>query len=166
VAAGAQVPLLLDADGLNAHAGALSTLAQRPASTVMTPHAGELARLLDSDSSEVSAARLRSARQAAATAQAIVVLKGDDTIVADPSGRAGISRGGAPALATAGSGDVLSGVIGAYLGKGMDPFHAACAGVFVHACAGRLAPLTHGTEGVIASDVIEALPRALPSPVD
>ena len=89
-----------------------------------------------------------------------MVLKGDDTIVAAPDGRVAVSRGGAPALATAGTGDVLSGVIGAYLSKGMDPFHAACAGVFVHARAGRLAASTIGTEGVIARDVIALLPQA------
>src|SRR5207248_9177061 len=107
------VPLLIDADGLNAHAGALSSLAARPAATVITPHAGELARLLKTDSGAVSARRLHSVRKAAAEARAIVVLKGDDTIVAEPDGRAGVSRGGASALATAGTGDVLSGVIGA-----------------------------------------------------
>jgi ADP-dependent NAD(P)H-hydrate dehydratase / NAD(P)H-hydrate epimerase len=158
----AEVPLLLDADGLNAHAGRLDTLARRPAATVLTPHAGELARLLGEASAQVSARRLHSARAAAAAAGAIVVLKGDDTLVADPSGRVAVNRGGAPALATAGTGDVLSGVIGAYLAKAMDAFHAACAGVFVHAAAGRLAGGTIGAEGVIASDVIARLPRALP----
>jgi NAD(P)H-hydrate epimerase len=72
----------------------------------------------------------------------------------------GVSRGGAPALATAGTGDVLSGVIGAYLAKQMDPFAAACAGVFVHARAGQLTGREIGPEGVVASDVIAALPRA------
>jgi NAD(P)H-hydrate epimerase len=163
VAVGAQLPLLLDADGLNAHAGMLDSLAERRASTVMTPHAGELARLLVLDSEEVQARRLSSARSAAARAQAVIVLKGDDTIVVEPGGRVGVSRGGAPALATAGTGDVLSGVIGAYLAKRMDPFHAACAGVFVHAAAGRSAARTIGAEGVIASDVIALLPRALMS---
>ncbi len=158
----AEVPLLLDADGLNAHAGRLPSLSSRQAATVLTPHAGELGRLLGRDSSEIQAHRLKSAREAAAQAQAIVVLKGDDTLVADPSGRVAVNRGGAPALASAGTGDVLSGVIGAYLAKGMDPFHAACAGVFVHAAAGRLAARSIGTEGVIARDVIELLPRALP----
>ena len=129
---------------------------------MLTPHAGELGRLLERDSSEIQAHRLRSVREAAAQAQAIIVLKGDDTLVADPSGRVAVNRGGAPALASAGTGDVLSGVIGAYLAKGMDPFHAACAGVFVHAAAGRLAARSIGTEGVIARDVIELLPRALP----
>ena len=160
LAAAVTIPLLLDADGLNAHEGRLGALAEREAATVLTPHAGELARLLETDSGEIAAHRLRCVRDAAARADAVVLLKGDDTIVAAPDGRAAVSRGGAPALATAGTGDVLSGVIGAYLSKGMDPFHAACAGVFVHARAGRLAARTIGTEGVIAGDVIALLPRA------
>jgi NAD(P)H-hydrate epimerase len=160
LASEARLPLLLDADGLNAHAGSLPALAARTAPTVLTPHAGELARLLESDSKTVAAHRLKSVRTAAAEANAIVVLKGDDTLVAQPDGRVGVSRGGAPALATAGTGDVLSGVIGAYLAKGMNPFHAACAGVLVHAAAGRLAAHRIGEEGVIAGDVIEALPHA------
>jgi NAD(P)H-hydrate epimerase len=160
LAAAVAIPLLLDADGLNAHAGRLEALAERPAATILTPHAGELARLLESDSAEIAAHRLRCVRDAAARADAVVLLKGDDTIVAAPDGRVGVSCGGAPALATAGTGDVLSGVIGAYLSKGMDPFAAACAGVFLHARAGRLAARTIGTEGVIASDVIALLPRA------
>jgi NAD(P)H-hydrate epimerase len=163
LARAAELPLLLDADGLNAHAGALSSLAQRSAATVLTPHAGELARLLELESREVGTRRLHWARRAAARARAIVVLKGDDTIVAEPEGRAAVSRGGVAALATAGTGDVLSGVIGAYLAKGMHPLHAACAGVHVHACAGRLAARQIGEEGVIARDVIEALPGALRS---
>ena len=161
VARRAKLPVLIDADGLNAHAGRLGSLARRPAATVLTPHAGELARLLESDSDAVGARRLEHARRAAAESDAIVVLKGDDTIVASPGGPVAVSRGGASALATAGTGDVLSGVIGAFLAKGMDPFHAACAGVYVHAAAGRLAAERLGPEGVIARDVIEALPAAL-----
>jgi NAD(P)H-hydrate epimerase len=160
LAAAVAVPLLLDADALNAHEGRLEALAERSAATVLTPHAGELARLLETDSAEIGAHRLRCVRDAAARADAVVLLKGDDTIVAAPDGRAGVSRGATPVLATAGTGDVLSGIIGAYLSKGMDPFHAACAGVLVHARAGRLAAQTIGTEGVIASDVIALLPRA------
>jgi ADP-dependent NAD(P)H-hydrate dehydratase / NAD(P)H-hydrate epimerase len=161
VAAAATVPLLLDADGLNAHAGGLRALSDRSAPTVLTPHAGELGRLLERPSDEVQAHRLSCAREAAALSNAIVVLKGDDTIVAAPGGEAAVSRGGASALATAGTGDVLSGTIGALLAKRMDPFHAACAGVFAHARAGRLAAETIGPEGVIAGDVIGLLPRAL-----
>ncbi len=160
LAARVAIPLLLDADGLNAHASALERIAGRSAPTVLTPHAGELARLLGIESAEVGAHRLRSARGAADSAHAIVVLKGDDTIVAEPGGRVAVSRGGAPALATAGTGDVLSGVIGACLAKGMDPFHAACSGVYVHLTAGRVAERRIGTEGVIAGDVIAALPQA------
>ncbi len=154
-------PLLLDADALNAHAEALDSLRGRPAATVLTPHAGELGRLLGVESKAVQARRLHAVRQAAELAEAVVVLKGDDTLIAEPGGRVAVNPGGASALATAGTGDVLSGVIGAYLGKGMDPFHAACAGVFTHAAAGRLAAREIGAEGVLASDVITLLPRAL-----
>ena len=160
VALEVEIPLLIDADGLGAHAEQLSSLARRSAPTVMTPHAGELGRLLGCESVEVEAHRLACVRQAAAEAGAIVVLKGDDTLVAGPDGRVAVSRGGASALATAGTGDVLSGVIGAYLSKRMDPFTAACAGVLVHARAGQVAARRIGTEGVIARDVIEALPHA------
>jgi ADP-dependent NAD(P)H-hydrate dehydratase / NAD(P)H-hydrate epimerase len=161
LARAAPVPLVLDADGLGAHAGSLSLLAEREAATVLTPHAGELARLLATDSDAIGARRLSSARRAAREAQAIIVLKGDDTLVAAPDGRVGVSRGGAPALATAGTGDVLSGVIGAFLAKKMDPFHAACAGVLVHVRAGMLSAQEIGPEGVIAGDVIASLPHAL-----
>ncbi|MGH2839206.1 MAG: NAD(P)H-hydrate dehydratase [Solirubrobacteraceae bacterium] len=161
VAARAPVALLLDADGLNAHAGALARLAERRHPTILTPHAGELARLLDTTSEEVNARRLHSARTAAREAQAIVVLKGDDTIVACPDGTVAVNDLSAPALATAGTGDVLSGVIGALLAKRLDPFAAACAGVRRHAAAGRVAAEEIGADGVIASDVIAALPRVL-----
>jgi hydroxyethylthiazole kinase-like uncharacterized protein yjeF len=156
----AELPLLLDADGLNAHAGRLGELAQRPAATVLTPHAGELARLLELDGAEVAAHRLTHVREAAARSGAVVVLKGDDTLIAEPGGRVAVSRGGSSALATAGTGDVLSGIIGAYLSKRMDPFTAACAGVLVHAGAGRLAADEIATEGVIARDVIALVPQA------
>jgi NAD(P)H-hydrate epimerase len=161
LAARAPVALVLDADGLNAHAGELDRLAGRSAPTILTPHAGELGRLLGRSSAEIGRHRLRSAREAAQRANAVVVLKGDDTIIARPDGTAAVNGLSAPALATAGTGDVLSGVIGAFLAKGLDPFAAACAGVRRHAAAGRVAAAPHGPDGVIASDVIAALPRAL-----
>jgi NAD(P)H-hydrate epimerase len=161
LARSAELPLVLDADGLNAHAQRLESLSERPAPTVLTPHAGELARLLGIESSDVSAHRLQSVRAAAAAANAIVLLKGDDTLVADADGRVAVSRGGSSGLATAGTGDVLSGVIGALLAKRVDPFAATCAAVLVHAAAGRLAAQEIGSEGVIASDVIARLPAAL-----
>ena len=156
------VPLVVDADGLNALAEIfVDNLPRRRRPTVLTPHAGELGRLLGLESAEVGAHRLAHAREAAARAGAIVVLKGDDTLVAEPTGRVAISPGGAPGLATAGTGDVLSGVLGAMLAKRMDPFHAACAAVHVHLHAGRLAAEPHGPDAVIASDVIARLPQAL-----
>jgi NAD(P)H-hydrate epimerase len=156
------VPLVIDADGLNAVAGHLDeTVAQRRWPTVLTPHAGELGRLLEIDSKEIERARVNHVREAAARSRAFVVLKGDDTIVAAPSGRIAISRGAAPGLATAGTGDVLSGVIGAMLAKGMPVAQAACAGVYAHVRAGQIAAAPHGPDGVIASDVIAALPAAL-----
>ena len=129
---------------------------------MLTPHAGELGRLLDRSSAEVEAHRLASAREAAERARAVVVLKGDDTIVAAPgSSDLAVNPGGSPALATAGTGDVLSGVIAAFLARGLDAFEAACAGVYVHAEAGREAARRLGAESVVAGDVIEALPAAL-----
>jgi len=156
------VPLVIDADGLNALEGVFpEDLPQRRWPTVLTPHAGELGRLLGVSSKEVAGRRLELAREAAATARAFVVLKGDDTLIVSPGGRVAISRGGAPALATAGTGDVLAGVIGAMLAKGLPPAHAACAGVYAHVRAGQIAAAPHGADGVIASDVIHALPAAL-----
>jgi NAD(P)H-hydrate epimerase len=163
VAAEAAVPLVLDADGLNAHAGEhLAALRDRSAAAVLTPHGGELARLLEVDSDAVQARRLEHAREAARRSRSIVVLKGDDTLVAEPEGCVGVSRGGSPALATAGTGDVLSGVLGAFLARGMAPFDAACAAVFAHAEAGRRAAVVlDGPDGVIASDVVDELPHTL-----
>jgi hydroxyethylthiazole kinase-like uncharacterized protein yjeF len=157
------VPLVIDADGLNAlDGGAMEELVPvRPWPTVLTPHAGELGRLLGVPSEEISARRLHHARATAMKSKAYVVLKGDDTLVVAPTGRVAISRGGAAALATAGTGDVLSGVIGAMLAKGLAPAHAACAGVYAHLRAGQIAAAPDGPDGVIASDVIRSLPAAL-----
>jgi ADP-dependent NAD(P)H-hydrate dehydratase / NAD(P)H-hydrate epimerase len=156
-----EAPLVIDADGLNAFAGLLGRLAGRTAPTVLTPHAGELGRLLERDSAEIDAHRLASAREAARAAGAIVVLKGDDTIVTDGE-RVAVNAIAAPALATAGSGDVLSGITAAMLARGLEPFAAVCAAVVAHARAGREAARRLGAaESVIATDVIAAIPAAL-----
>jgi NAD(P)H-hydrate epimerase len=157
----AELPLVLDADGLNAHAQRLEELSARRAATVLTPHAGELARLIGCESADIERERLRHVREAARASGAVTVLKGDDTLVADPGGRVAVSAAGTPALATAGTGDVLTGVIAALLAQGLDAFTAAAAGVWLHGCAGREAARRLGVvEGVIASDVIAALPAA------
>jgi NAD(P)H-hydrate epimerase len=156
-----EAPLVVDADGLNAFAGRLEALAARPGPTVLTPHAGELGRLLERDSAEVDAHRLACAAEAARAAGAIVVLKGDDTIVTDGE-RLAVNAIAAPALATAGTGDVLSGIAAALLARGLEPFAAACAAVVAHARAGREAARRVGAaESVIATDVIEAIPAGL-----
>jgi ADP-dependent NAD(P)H-hydrate dehydratase / NAD(P)H-hydrate epimerase len=154
-------PLVIDADGLNAFAGQLQRIAAREAPTVLTPHAGELGRLLERDSAEIGAHRLAVARDAARSADAVVVLKGDDTIVTDGE-RVAVNSVSAPALATAGSGDVLSGMTAALLARGLDPFAAACAAVLAHARAGRDAARRIGAaESVIATDVIDSIPAGL-----
>ncbi len=153
-----EAPLVLDADGLNAFAGELGRIAARRAATVLTPHAGELGRLLDRSAEEVAAHRLASVREAAAAAEAVVVLKGDDTIVSDGE-RVAVNVLSAPGLATAGTGDVLSGIVAALLARGLDPFAAACAAVLAHARAGRDAAARIGAaESVIATDAIDSIP--------
>lgn len=161
-AAGAiEAPLVIDADGLNAFAGGLERIAAREAPTVLTPHAGELGRLLDRSSEEIAAHRLASAREAAQAAGSVVVLKGDDTIVTDGE-RVAVNALSAPALATAGTGDVLSGMTAALLARGLEPFAAACAAVVAHACAGRDAARRVGAaESVIATDVIASIPAGM-----
>jgi NAD(P)H-hydrate epimerase len=161
VVAKIEAPLVLDADGLNAFSGQLGELGSRPGPTVLTPHAGELGRLLERDPDEIGAHRLASAREAAERAGAIVVLKGDDTIVTDGS-RIAVNALSAPALATAGSGDVLSGMTAALLARGLEPLAAACAAVLAHARAGRDAAIRVGNpESVIAGDVIASIPLAI-----
>jgi ADP-dependent NAD(P)H-hydrate dehydratase / NAD(P)H-hydrate epimerase len=163
-----EAPLVLDADGLNAFAGQLGRIAARKAATVLTPHAGELGRLLDRSAEEVSAHRLESAREAARVAGAVVVLKGEDTIVTDGD-RAAINVLSAPALATAGTGDVLSGIAAALLARGLEPFTAACAAVIAHARAGHeAARRIAAAESVIATDVIDAIAAGMrpDSPVE
>jgi len=155
------LPLVLDADGLNAFAGQARWIRPRAAATILTPHAGELGRLLGVESAEVEGERLRCARHAAAQADAVVVLKGDDTLVAAPDGRVVVSPGGAPGLATAGTGDVLAGVCGALLAAQLDPFTAAVTAVHLHLRAGQLAARAAGSaRAVIAGDVVAQLGHA------
>ena len=156
-----EAPLVIDADGLNAHAGELAALRERGAATVLTPHAGELGRLLKRSSAQIGAQRLAAAKEAAHESGAVVLLKGDDTIVTDGE-RVAVNGLSAPALATAGTGDVLSGTVGALLARWLEPFDAACAGALVGARAGRLAAEQLGApESVVATDVIAQLPLAL-----
>ncbi|MBM0125000.1 NAD(P)H-hydrate dehydratase [Pimelobacter simplex] len=146
------VPLVVDADAL-AFAG---TVRGRPA--VLTPHAGELARMLDVDRADVEARWLEHARLAAHRYGAVVLLKGRRTVVARPDGRVRVTTTGTPWLATAGAGDVLGGLIGALLATGLDPFDAASVGSWLHGAAATLA--SHDGP-IVASDVAAALPAVL-----
>jgi NAD(P)H-hydrate epimerase len=146
-------PAVVDADALFG----LEPL-ERAAPTVLTPHAGELARLLDVEAEWVGAHRLAAAQQAAERFGAVVLLKGADTIVAAPSEGVIVCDLGPPALATAGTGDVLTGVVAAFLAKGLEPKLAAAAAAVAHARAAELAP--HQT-GLVASDLLTSLPAAL-----
>ena len=150
-------PIVLDADGLWCVAGHLDWVFSRDARTVLTPHAGELARLLGRDSSAVSARRLNAVQSGADDVGAVVLLKGADTLVASPGKGILVSDLGNPGLATAGTGDVLTGIVAAFLSKGMDGKVAAAAAAAAGGEAARLASETHGTAGMIASDVVEAL---------
>lgn len=148
-----ELPAVVDADALFE----LEPVA-RGAPTVLTPHAGELARLLGESSEWVGAHRLEAARAGAERFGATVLLKGADTIVASPGGSIVVCDLGPPSLATAGSGDVLTGVIGAFLAKGLEPELAAAAAAAAHACAAALA--SHQA-GFVAGDLLELLPAAL-----
>jgi hydroxyethylthiazole kinase-like uncharacterized protein yjeF len=154
-------PLVLDADGLVAFEGALAELRTRRAPTVLTPHPGEAALLLASAPAAVNADRPGAARRLAAETGALVVLKGAATVIAEPGGFLRVNPTGGPALASGGTGDVLTGVIAGFLAQGLAPRDAAALGVFVHgAAADRLAE-RHGPAGVLAGEVAGALPDAL-----
>ena len=156
------LPVVLDADGLYAMSGKLSALKRRQSPTVLTPHAGELARLLEVDSAEVKTHRLAMAKMAAKKSGAIVVLKGSSTIITN--GRETVlNPSGNPGLATAGAGDVLTGIIATLLAKGLRAFDAAAAGAFIHGLSADLATEKTGEDNLIASDLINYLPLALAS---
>jgi NAD(P)H-hydrate epimerase len=147
------LPAVVDADGLDGFEPV-----RRDASLVLTPHVGELARLLEVDSEWVAAHRLEAAARGAERFGAIVLLKGADTIVRAPDGRTIVCDTGPPSLATAGTGDVLTGVLGAFLAKGLDAVDAAAAAAVAHGLAARAVPQQ---AGLVASDVAASLPGVL-----
>jgi NAD(P)H-hydrate epimerase len=153
------VPLVLDADGLNAFVGHVPELADRRAPAVLTPHAGEFARLAGIAARDVGADRIGHARKLAAESNAVVLLKGSRTVIAAPDGRVLVNPTGGPYLATGGTGDVLTGMIAAVIARGADPWLSAGAAAFVHGTAGRLAAVDLG-DGTTAGDVLERVPAA------
>ena len=159
LAAGHRGSIVIDADALFALSGDLELVARRRRPAVLTPHEGEMARLLGRDAGWVRDNRLAAVREAAARGRAVVLLKGADTLIAAADGqRVVVSVADTPGLATAGSGDVLTGIIASMLARGLDPWTAACCGAVAHARAGRAAAEALGPDGIISSDVIDALP--------
>jgi NAD(P)H-hydrate epimerase len=157
-------PVVLDADGLNALAEQPDSIAGRSAPTILTPHPGECARLLQTDTAAIQADRVGSARDAAKRYASIVVLKGARTLVCDgrrPDLPVSINTTGSPGMATGGSGDTLTGIIGAFAARGMDPFDAACLGVYLHGSAGDIAAARIGQDGLTAGDIGESVPAAI-----
>lgn len=150
-------PLVVDADALWWVARDPSVLRARTAPTIITPHAGEAARLLGIASEEIGRQRLRSARRLVEKTGAVALLKGADTLVLAPDGRLGVRLDDCAALATAGSGDMLAGVIGACVARGADAWTAAIAGAAAHVAAGRAAAATRPGGAIIAGDLIEHL---------
>ncbi len=155
-----EAPVVVDADGLNVLSDRPEVILDRTAPVVITPHAGEMARLLGTSSSEVQGNRLEVARAAALRFGCVVLLKGASTVISQPSGRSVVNRTGGPELATAGTGDVLTGVVVSLLATGIDAFDATWAAAFVHGVAGSLAASATDGYGVLAGDVAAALPEA------
>jgi NAD(P)H-hydrate epimerase len=153
-----RLPLVLDADALNAFPKNASAFRRR-APTVLTPHPGEAGRLLGSSAAAVQKDRLGAARALAKASRAVVVLKGDGTLVADPSGRVVVNSTGSPLLATGGTGDVLAGLLGALLAQGLGALEAAYAGAWLHGRAAELLAGTLGDAGLLARELADAIPR-------
>lgn len=156
-----EVPLVIDADGLNCLATDVDMLQQAHVPVVLTPHPGEMARLLNITNAEVQANRLARARSFAQQHSCFLVLKGANTVVAAPDGRAWINSTGNPGMASGGMGDVLTGIISGLLAQGYTPEEACCLGVFLHGHAGDMAAEEKGEAGILARDVIERLPNGL-----
>jgi NAD(P)H-hydrate epimerase len=154
-----EIPVVLDADGLNAFAGRAADLAEREADLVLTPHAGEFARLAGLHAGEIDADRISHVRKLAAQTQAVVLLKGSRTLIGSPDGSVRVNATGGPFLATGGTGDVLTGMIVGLLARGLAPSDAAAAAAYVHGVAGAMAADAAG-EGATAGDVLGRVAEA------
>ncbi|MDT7042301.1 NAD(P)H-hydrate dehydratase [Candidatus Nitronereus thalassa] len=155
-------PCVIDADALNALAGQPQALQACRSTPVLTPHPGEMARLMGhTNTLDINANRLMVSQNFSQTHACVLVLKGARTIVAGPDGQAAICPTGNPGMATAGMGDVLTGMISGFLAQGLTPWQAARAGVFLHGLAGDLAAKKLGEAGLIARDLLDQIPQAI-----
>ena len=157
-------PCVLDADALNALAGKASLLTQCKRPPIITPHPAEMARLeTDATTQSVNQDRLGTATRFARERGVFVILKGARTVIARPDGLAAICPTGNPGMATAGTGDVLTGIVGGFLAQGLSPWDAACTATYVHGLAGDLAASLQGQASMLARDLIQQIPHALTS---
>ena len=157
-------PMVIDADGLNAlvgHLKMLSTIHYPLSAKILTPHPGEMARLMGASIKKVQAGRKDITKKFAKDYKVTLVLKGHNTVVADYHGNLYINKTGNPGMATAGSGDVLTGMIAAFLGQGLNQFEASKYAVYLHGLAGDLAAKKKTQIGMIASDIIDKIPGAI-----
>lgn len=155
------IPMVIDADGLNALAGALEVLGDAPGPRILTPHPGEAARLLGTEVAEIQEDRPAALARLVARTGATVILKGAGTLIGAPGRVPVVNPTGNPGLASGGTGDVLTGVVAALAAQGLEPFVAAWGGAWTHGRAGDLAALGMGSVGFTASDVVERLPAAI-----
>jgi ADP-dependent NAD(P)H-hydrate dehydratase / NAD(P)H-hydrate epimerase len=158
VVAGTRLPLVMDADALNAFAGRPGAIAKRRAPVILTPHPGEAGRLLGRPARRIQADRLGAARSLARSSRGVAVLKGAHTLVAEARGDVVANPTGTPLLATAGAGDVLAGVVGALLCGGLSPRDAALAGVWLHGAAAEALEPRLSDAGLLAHEIADALP--------
>lgn len=150
--------LILDADGINSLVPHIDAIRMREGKTVLTPHPGEMARLLHTDTAYVQSHRFETAQAFAREYTTVVVLKGAGTVVAAPDGRTAVNLTGNSGLSKGGSGDVLAGMIASLCAQGTEPFEAACAGVWLHGTAGDLAAEARSRRSMLPTDVVELLP--------
>ncbi|HEX8151922.1 MAG TPA: NAD(P)H-hydrate dehydratase, partial [Thermoanaerobaculia bacterium] len=161
LAAGIELPLVIDASALNAFAEEPGEINPHGLPRVITPHPGELARILGTTTTAINNDRIAAAREAARATNAIVVLKGHQTLVAEPDGHVYVNPTGNAGMASGGMGDVLAGIVVALLARAADPVDAACAAVYVHGLAGDLVKDDLGDTGLAAMDVAERIPAAI-----
>lgn len=154
-------PVVLDADGINAFCGHASELKRAAGALVLTPHPGELAKLTGQSVEEIGGKRKDIALKVASEYNIVLVLKGHNTVVAAPDGRCYINETGNPGMASGGVGDVLTGMIAAFIAQGADNFSAAILGVYFHGLAGDIAVKDKGPLGLIATGLLDKLPEAL-----
>lgn len=153
-------PIVLDADGINAFEGKLDLLKERKARTVITPHPGEMARLIGNSVSKIQSERVKIAKDTAKLLKAVVCLKGHKTVVSEPGGAVYVNDTGNSGMATGGSGDVLTGMIASFIGQGIDDFSSTVSAVYLHGLAGDIAADKKGRFSMTASDILSCLSEA------